>query len=238
MRRGMNTVNGWRSVAQLHQQIHSGKYRAKPSKRIWLPKPDGRKRPIGIASLEDKIVQQAVVWVLNLIYEEDFLGFSYGFRPGRSQHNGLDAVYVGITQRKINWVPDADVKGFFDAISHEWLIKFLQHRITDQRLIRLIQKWLRAGVSEEGNWSKSTAGTPQGAVISPLLANIYLHYALDLWGDSWRKTFRGEVIIVRYCDDFVIGCQYREEAERLLKDLQERLAKFGLELHQGKTRDV
>lgn len=223
-------------VADLHGRVQGGGYRAKPSKRIWLPKPDGRKRPIGIASLEDKIVQQAVVWVLNQIYEEDFRGFSYGFRPGRSQHNGLDAVYVGITQRKISWVLDADIQGFFDAISHEWLIKFLEHRIADQRLIRLIRKWLRAGVSEEGVWSKSTVGTPQGAVISPLLANIYLHYALDLWVDNWRKTSPGEVIIIRYCDDFVIGCQYRNKAEQLLKDLRERLAKFGLELHQGKTR--
>lgn len=223
-------------VADLHGRVQGGRYRAKPSKRVWLPKPDGRKRPIGIASLEDKIVQQAVVWVLNQIYEEDFRGFSYGFRPGRRQHNGLDAVYVGITQRKINWVLDADIQGFFDAISHEWLIKFLEYRIADQRLIRLIRKWLRAGVSEEGDWSKSTVGTPQGAVISPLLANIYLHYALDLWVDKWRKTSRGEVIIIRYCDDFVIGCQYRNEAEQLLKDLRERLAKFGLELHQGKTR--
>ncbi|MFN2355897.1 MAG: group II intron reverse transcriptase/maturase [Desulfopila sp.] len=223
-------------VADLHGRVQGGGYRAKPSKRIWLPKPDGRKRPIGIASLEDKIVQQAVVWVLNQIYEEDFLGFSYGFRPGRSQHNGLDAVYVGITQRKISWVLDADIQGFFDAISHEWLIKFLEHRIADQRLIRLIRKWLRAGVSEEGVWSKSTVGTPQGAVISPLLANIYLHYALDLWVGKWRKTSRGEVIIIRYCDDFVIGCQYPNDAEQLLKDLRERLAKFGLELHQGKTR--
>lgn len=223
-------------VADLHGRVQGGGYRAKPSKRIWLPKPDGRKRPIGIASLEDKIVQQAVVWVLNQIYEEDFRGFSYGFRPGRSQHNGLDAVYVGITQRKISWVLDADIQGFFDAISHEWLIKFLEHRIADQRLIRLIRKWLRAGVSEEGVWSKSTVGTPQGAVISPLLANIYLHYALDLWVDNWRKTSQGEVIIIRYCDDFVIGCQYRNKAEQLLKELRERLAKFGLELHQGKTR--
>ncbi|MCA1742221.1 MAG: group II intron reverse transcriptase/maturase, partial [Bacteroidales bacterium] len=223
-------------VADLHGRVQGGGYRAKPSKRIWLPKPDGRKRPIGIASLEDKIVQQAVVWVLNQIYEEDFLGFSYGFRPGRSQHNGLDAVYVGITQRKISWVLDADIQGFFDAISHEWLIKFLEHRIADQRLIRLIRKWLRAGVSEEGVWSKSTVGTPQGAVISPLLANIYLHYALDLWVGKWRKTSRGEVIIIRYCDDFVIGCQYPNDAEQLLKDLRERLAKFGLVLHQGKTR--
>ena len=167
-----------------------------------------------VAALEDKIVQQAVVWVLNRIYEEDFLGFSYGFRPGRSQHNALDAVWVGITQRKVNWVLDADVKGFFDAIFHDWMLRFLEHRIADQRLLRLIQKWLRAGVSEEGKWSKTEVGTPQGAVISPVLANIYLHYSLDPWVNSWRKNSRGDIIIVRYADDWVMGFQYRNEAER------------------------
>ena len=220
----------------LQECIQSGRYRAKPSKRIWLTKPDGRKRPIGIAALEDKIVQQAVAWILNQIYEVDFLGFSYGFRPGRSQHNALDSVYVGISQRKVSWVLDADIRGFFDAISHEWMTEFLEHRIADQRLIRLIRKWLRAGVSEDGEWSKSKVGTPQGAVISPVLANIYLHYALDLWVDSWRKAVRGDVIIIRYADDFVMGFQYLNEAEKLLKDLQERMAKFGLELHPKKTR--
>ena len=220
----------------LHERVQSGRYRAKPSKRIWLPKPDGRKRPIGIAALEDKIVEQAVVWVLNQIYEEDFIGFSYGFRPERSQHDALDAIWVGITQRKISWVLDADIKGFFDTISHDWLIKFLEHRIADQRLLRLIRKWLRAGVSEDGQWSKTVVGTPQGAVISPLLANIYLHYVLDLWVNSWRKRVHGDVIIVRYCDDFVMGFQHRQEAEGFLRKLRERMAKFGLELHQEKTR--
>jgi len=190
------------NLSNLHQSVQSGRYRAKPSKRIWLPKPDGRQRPIGIAVLEDKIVQQAVVLILNQIYEEDFKGFSYGFRPGRSQHNALDAVWVGITQRKVNWVLDADIRSFFDTVDHEWLMKFLEHRITDPRLLRLIRKWLRAGVSEDGQWSKTTVGTPQGAVISPMLANIYLHYVLDLWVHNWRKKQAfGEVIIVRYADD-------------------------------------
>jgi len=220
----------------LHERVQSGKYRAMPSKRIWIPKPDGRKRPIGIAVLEDKIVQQAVAMVLNQIFEVDFLGFSYGFRPKRNPHNALDAVWVGIEKRKVNWVLDADIKGFFDAISHEWLLKFLEHRIADQRLLRLCRKWLRAGVSEAGQWSKTDVGTPQGAVISPVLANLYLHHVLDLWTDAWRKTARGDVIIVRYADDFVMGFQYRNEADLFLQQLQERMAKFGLELHQEKTR--
>ena len=220
----------------LHERVQSGKYRAMPSKRIWIPKPDGRKRPIGIAVLEDKIVQQAVAMVLNQIFEVDFLGFSYGFRPKRNPHNALDAVWVGIEKRKVNWVLDADIKGFFDAISHEWLLKFLEHRIADQRLLRLCRKWLRAGVSEAGQWSKTDVGTPQGAVISPVLANLYLHHVLDLWTDAWRKTARGDVIIVRYADDFVMGFQYRNEADLFLLQLQERMAKFGLELHQEKTR--
>ena len=220
----------------LHERVQSGRYRAMPSKRIWIPKPDGRKRPIGIAVLEDKIVQQAVAMVLNQIFEVDFLGFSYGFRPRRNPHNALDAVWVGIEKRKVNWVLDADIKGFFDAISHEWLLKFLEHRIADQRLLRLCRKWLRAGVSEAGQWSKTDVGTPQGAVISPVLANLYLHHVLDLWTDAWRKTARGDVIIVRYADDFVMGFQYRNEADLFLQQLQERMAKFGLELHQEKTR--
>jgi RNA-directed DNA polymerase len=220
----------------LHERVQSGKYRAMPSKRIWIPKPDGRKRPIGIAVLEDKIVQQAVAMVLNQIFEVDFLGFSYGFRPKRNPHNALDAVWVGIEKRKVNWVLDADIKGFFDAISHEWLLKFLEHRIADQRLLRLCRKWLRAGVSEAGQWSKTDVGTPQGAVISPVLANLYLHHVLDLWTDAWRKTARGDVIIVRYADDFVMGFQYRNEADLFLQQLRERMAKFGLELHQEKTR--
>jgi len=225
------------NLSTLHQKVQSGSYRATPSKRIWINKEDGRKRPIGIAIVEDKIVQQAVVWILNQIYEEDFVGYSYGFRPGRSQHNALDAVWVGITQCRINWVLDADIRSFFDTMEHEWLMKFIEHRIADKRMLRLIRKWLRAGVSEEGQWDKTTVGTPQGAVISPLLSNIYLHYVLDLWFIKWRKKqAKGDVIIVRYADDFVLGFQYRNEAERFLQELQERMAKFGLELHQEKTR--
>lgn len=223
-------------IEDLHERIHNGSYRAKPSKRVWIPKADGKQRPIGIASLEDKIVQQALCWVLECIYEADFLGFSYGFRPGRKQHDALDALYVAITQRKIGWVLDADIKGFFDAISHEWLMRFLEHRIADQRVLRLLRKLLRAGVSEAGEWSKSRVGTPQGAVISPLLANIYLHYALDQWVAKWRKGARGEVYIVRYADDFVMGFQYRDDADRFRKELEARLARFELTLHTEKTR--
>jgi group II intron reverse transcriptase/maturase len=207
-----------------------------PSKRIWIPKPDGRQRPIGIAVLEDKVVQHAVVQVLNQIYEETFLGFSYGFRPKRHQHNALDAMWVGITRRKVSWVLDADIHGFFDAVGHEWLMKFVEHRIADPRILALIRKWLRAGVSEDGQWSKTKAGTPQGSVISPLLANIYLHYVLDLWVNSWRREAHGDVIIVRYADDWVTGFQYRNEAIRFQQEQRERLAKFGLELHHEKTR--
>lgn len=221
----------------LHERVQSGRYRAKPSKRIWIPKADGRQRPIGIAALEDKIVQQVVVWILNQIYEEDFLGFSYGFRPGRSPHNALDALWVGITRRKVNWVCDADVRRFFDGMDHKWVVKFVEHRIADPRMIRLIRKWLRAGVSENGQWSKTNVGTAQGSVISPILANIYLHYVLDLWVNKWRKReAHGEVIIVRYADDFVMGFQYRKDAEQFVHELCERLCRFGLELNQDKTR--
>lgn len=223
-------------LPDLHERVQSGRYRAKPSKRIWIPKSDGRQRPIGIAVLEDKVVQQAVVRVLNQIFEEDFLGFSYGFRPGRNQHNALDALWVGITQRKVNWVLDADIRSFYDTIDHGWLVKFVEHRIADSRLLRLIRKWLRAGVSEDGKWSKTEVGTPQGSVISPVLANIYLHYVLDLWVRNWRKSAHGDVIIVRYADDWVMGFQYRKEAERFLHELQGRMAKFGLEPHPEKTR--
>jgi len=222
-------------LPDLHERVHSGRYKAMPSKRTWIPKPDGRQRPIGIAVLEDKVVQQAMVKVLNQIYEEDFLGFSYGSRPKRSQHNALDAIWVGITRRKVSWVLDADLSGFFDAIDHEWMMKFMEHRIADPGILRLIRKWLRAGVSEKGSWSKTLVGTPQGAVISPLLSNIYLHYVLDLWVDKWRKEARGDVIIVRYVDDWVMGFQYQDEADRFQKELVERLAKFGLELNQEKT---
>jgi RNA-directed DNA polymerase len=224
-------------LADLHRRVHQGTYRAQPSRRVYIPKPDGRQRPLGIAAIEDKIVQQVVVWVLYQVYEVDFLGFSYGFRPQRSQHDALDALWMGITGKKVNWVLDADIQGFFDTINHGWLLKFLVHRIADRRILRLIQKWLRAGISEDGQWSKTEVGTPQGAVISPLLANVYLHYAFDLWVDQWRKKFaRGDIIVVRYADDFVLGFQYRHEAERFLKELRERLQKFGLALHPDKTR--
>jgi len=224
-------------IMDLHDRVQSGRYRAKPSKRVWLPKPDGRHRPIGIAALEDKIVQQGAVWVLNQIYEKDFHGFSYGFRPERSPHNALDAIWVGITQRKVNWVLDADIKSFFETINHAWLMEFLERRIADPRMLRLIRKWLRAGVSEDGEWSRTEVGTPQGSVISPLLSNIYLHYVLDQWVTEWRKNKAiGEVIIVRYADDFVMGFQYRREAERFLGDMKERFVQYGLEIHREKTR--
>jgi group II intron reverse transcriptase/maturase len=224
-------------LANLHERIHRGTYQAQPSRRVYIPKGDGKYRPLGIAALEDKIAQQAVVTILNAIYEEDFLGFSYGYRPGRSPHHALDALFVGITEKKINWVLEADIRGFFDNIEHGWLTEFLKHRIADPRVLRLIRKWLRVGVSEDGAWSKTEFGTPQGAVVSPLLANIYLHYVLDLWANQWRKrSARGNIIIVRFADDFVLGFQYREEAQRFLREVGERMRKFGLALHPEKTR--
>lgn len=229
-------------LKDLHGRIHRGAYRAQPSKRVYIPKADGRLRPLGIAALEDKIVQQAVATILNQIYEEDFLGFSYGFRPGRNPHQALDALVVAISRKKVNWILDADIRGFFDNLSHEWMLRFLMHRIADPRMLRLIQKWLKAGVLEEGVWQETKIGTPQGAVISPLLANIYLHYVFDLWVEKWRRRKQapggGEVIVVRYADDFVLGFQHRSDADRFLKELQERMAKFGLELHPEKTRLV
>ena len=225
-------------LADLHSRVHRGAYRAKPSRRVYIPKADGRQRPLGIAALEDKVVQQAVVTILNQIYEEDFKGFSYGFRPGRSPHQALDALYVGLVRSKVNWVLDADIRSFFDRISHEWTMRFVQHRVADNRILRLIQKWLKAGVlEEEGEWKETEAGTPQGAVISPLLANVYLHYVFDLWLEAWRKKVaRGQVIVVRYADDLVVGFQTKADAERFLKEFEERLAKFGLEMHPEKTR--
>jgi RNA-directed DNA polymerase len=224
-------------LADLHSRVHRGTYRAQPSRRVYIPKADGRQRPLGVAALEDKIVQQAVVTILNQIYEVDFKGFSYGFRPGRSPHQALDALVVGVERKRVNWVLDADIRGFFDNMNHEWTLKFIEHRVADRRILRLIQKWLKAGVSEDGQWSETTQGTPQGAVVSPLLANVYLHYVFDLWVDLWRKkAAKGDVITVRYADDLVLGFQHRAEAVRFLDEFRERLAKFGLELHPEKTR--
>jgi RNA-directed DNA polymerase len=223
-------------IEDLSGRLKRGAYRAKPVRRVRIPKPDGGVRPLGVTALEDKIVQRALVEVLSAIYEADFLGFSYGFRPGRSQHHALDALHVGITRKKVNWVLDADIRGFFDAIVHEWLVKFVEHRMADRRIVRLIQKWLRAGVLEDGQRTQSELGTPQGGGISPLLANIYLHYALDLWAHAWRRQAKGDVVIVRFADDVTVGFQHETDARRFWADLAERLAKFGLELHPEKTR--
>lgn len=230
-------VNLAGKLQDLHSRLHKGGYRPQPSKRVWIEKADGKQRPIGMTALEDKIVQQALGWVIQSIYEADFLGFSYGFRPGRSQHDALDAVYVAITQKKISWVLDADIKGFFDNISHEWLMIFLKHRIADRKILHLVEKFLTAGVEEDGEWSKTVVGTPQGSVISPILANIYLHYVLDLWVQQWRKKrARGEVYVVRYADDFIVGFQHRGDGTTFHYQLQKRLECFGLILHETKTR--
>ena len=223
-------------LKDLHGRVHRGAYRAQPSKRRWIPKGNGKQRPLGIAALEDKIVQQAVVTVLNEIYEEDFRGFSYGFRPGRGQHMALDALYVAIKRKRVNWILDLDLKSFFDNISHEKLVQLIEKRIADPRVLRLIQKWLKAGVMEEGVWSETEAGTPQGAVISPLLSNVYLHYVLDQWTDQWRQAARGEITIVRYADDAILGFEHQDEAERYLRELKEHLREYGLELNEDKTR--
>jgi group II intron reverse transcriptase/maturase len=225
------------NLTDLHERVHRGAYRALPSRRTYIDKSDGGRRPLAIAALEDKILQRAVVEVLNAIYEEDFVGFSYGFRPGRSQHDALDALAVGITRTKVNWVVDADIAGFFDGLSREWLERFLEHRIADPRLLRLIGKWLKAGVLEDGQLTVSERGTPQGAVISPLLANVYLHYCFDLWAERWRRREAcGQVILVRYADDIIAGFEHEAEARRFLAQLRERLGQFALTLHPQKTR--
>ncbi len=235
----------WQSYGQeleenlhdLHARLHRGAFRAKPSRRSYIPKADGQLRPLGIAALEDKIVQRAVVEVLNAIYETDFLGFSYGFRPGRSQHDALDALATGILRKRVSWVLDADFRDYFTGLDHRWLVKFLEHRIADKRILRLIQKWLSAGVIEDGAWTASDEGTPQGASVSPLLANVYLHYVLDLWVQQWRhRHAHGNVIIVRWADDFIVGFEHRDDAERFHSDLRARLAEFCLELNAEKTR--
>ncbi len=224
------------NLQDLSGRLKRGAYRAKAVRRVEIPKGDGRTRPIGVPVLEDKIVQRATVAVLNAVYEPEFMGFSYGFRPGRNQHNALDALSVGISQRKVNWVLDADIQGFFDTLDHEWLMKFVEHRIADRRVLRHLKKWLNAGVMEEGRWRASEEGVPQGGSVSPLLANIYLHYVFDLWVEHWRRhETKGDVIVVRYADDFVVGFQHREEAERFRAELSERLRKFNLTLHPDKT---
>jgi group II intron reverse transcriptase/maturase len=225
------------NLIDLHGRIHRGSYRAKPSLRRYINKPDGRKRALGISALEDKIVQHAVSEILQNVHEADFLGFSYGFRKGKSQHDALDALSVGISCKKVNWILDADIEGFFDTINHDCMIWFLERRIGDRRVLRLIRNWLEAGVSEDGEVTEASVGTPQGAVISPLLSNVYLHYVFDLWIQWWRESrCRGEMVVVRYADDFVIGFEHRAEAEACLEELRARFARFGLKLHDGKTR--
>jgi group II intron reverse transcriptase/maturase len=225
------------NLQDLSHRLKRGAYRAKPVRRVFIPKTDGRQRPLGVPVLEDKIVQRATVEVLNAIYETDFLGFSYGFRPGRSQHNALDALYTGLLTKKVNWVLDVDIRGFFDAISHEWLVKFVEHRIADQRVVRLIQKWLNAGVLEDGKRTRTEEGTPQGGSASPLLANVYLHYVFDRWAQAWRRRQAcGDMIVVRFADDIVVGFQRKADAVRFWAELIERMRKFSLELHPEKTR--
>src|ERR1700726_1909163 len=226
-----------RNLTDLHDRVHRGAYRALPSRRVYIPKPDGRQRPIAVAALEDKIVQRATAAGLSGVYEEDFLGFSYGFRPERGTHDAMDALLVGITSTKVNWILDADIRSFFDTVSQEWLIRFVEHRVGDRRIIRLIQKWLKAGVLEDGIVSVSDKGTGQGSVISPLLANLYLHYVLDLWAERWRRReAAGNMIIVRYADDLIVGFEYETDARRFLDEMRKRLQEFALSLHSEKTR--
>ena len=225
------------NLQDLSHRLKRGAYRAKPVRRAYIDKTDGRKRPLGVPVLEDKIVQRATVEVLNAIYETDFLGFSYGFRPGRSQHNALDALYIGLERKKVNWVLDLDIRSFFDEISHDWLVEFIQHRIADRRVVRLIQKWLNAGVMEDGKRIPMEEGTPQGGSASPLLANVYLHYVFDLWAQMWRrKRAHGDVVVVRFADDIVVGFQEQSDAEQFWAELKERMTRFSLELHPEKTR--
>ena len=225
------------NLTDLAARLHRGAYRAKPVRRVYIPKADGRQRPLGVPALEDKIVQRAVVEVLHAIYDTDFLGFSYGFRPERGPHHALDALSVGLMRRKVNWVLDADIRGFFDTLDHRWLVTFVEHRVADRRVVRLIQKWLAAGVLEEGRRIQSDTGTVQGGSISPLLANVYLHYVFDLWVHRWRRReAHGDMIVVRYADDFVVGFEHRTDAERFQHELRERVARFGLALHADKTR--
>ncbi|MQB01261.1 MAG: group II intron reverse transcriptase/maturase [Actinobacteria bacterium] len=227
------------NLRDLYDRVQRGSYRAKPSRRVDIPKADGRLRPLGIAALEDKIVQRAVVEVLGAVYEMDFLGFSYGFRPGRGPHDALDALAVGLTRRRVNWVLDADIRDFFTRLDRDWLEKFLEHRIGDDRVLRLIQKWLNAGVIENGEWSNGEQGTPQGASVSPLLGNVYLHFVFDLWAYDWRRRHAGgDVVIVRFADDVAVGFEYERDARRFWADLRERFAKFNLELAEDKTRLV
>jgi RNA-directed DNA polymerase len=225
------------NLQDLSHRLKRGAYRAKPVRRVYIPKADGRQRPLGVPALEDKIVQRATVEVLNAIYETDFIGFSYGFRPGRSQHNALDALYTGLLTKKVNWVLDVDIRGFFDAISHEWMVKFIEHRIADRRVVRLIQKWMNAGVLEEGKRIRVEEGTPQGGSASPLMANVYLHYVFDLWAQKWRqKQAHGDMIVVRFADDIVVGFQNKADAEQFQAELSQRMGRFNLELHPEKTR--
>ena len=224
-------------LTNLHERLHTGRYRPKAVRRVYIPKTDGGQRPLGIPALEDKIVQGAVAEVLNAVYETDFMGFSYGFRPGRGPHDALKALHTAVMTQYVNWVLDADIRSFFDSVDHEWMLRMVAHRIADPRILRLIRGWMRAGVLEDKEWKETTRGTPQGAGISPLLANIFLHYALDLWVHQWRRRHaRGRVIIVRYADDFAMGFQYEDDARRMRLALEERLAKFALVLHPDKTR--
>lgn len=225
------------NLQDLSERLKRGAYRARPVRRVYIPKADGRQRPIGVPVLEDKIVQRGTVEVLNAVYEIDFMGFSYGFRPKRSQHSALNALAVGITMKKVNWILDADIREFFGTIQHDWVLKFIEHRIADKRIVRHVKKWLHAGVLEDSEWRAVEEGTPQGGSASPLLANVYLHYVLDLWVEQWRRrSARGDVIIVRYADDFIIGFEHQDEAEAFLQLLRKRLEQFGLELHPEKTR--